>query len=70
MDPLNQAIAWLALAQQLEHAGEGLWNDLKRVLDQHGVEADTETLDGIIADAARRKALAQADAAGPTANGD
>jgi len=67
---MTAAIQWLALASQIMNGGEALWNKIKGVLAEHGIEADTSTLDGIIADAARRRAMAEADAKGPRANGD
>jgi hypothetical protein len=63
MDPIHQAIAWLALAQQIEHEGEPLWSELKAVFDRHHVEIDVETLDLIVAAGIWRKTLlAQHDA--------
>ena len=61
---LQEVLKWLALAQQIKAAGEGPWNQIKAVLAANGIEADTAALDVVIADADRRKALAEADAKG------
>jgi hypothetical protein len=57
-------IQWVGLARQVFAVGSGLWTDIKRVLADHGVAADTAELDAVAADADRRKALAEAEARG------
>lgn len=63
-EQLAAAIQWLALGQQVVAGGEALWKELKGVLTSHGIDADNAALDRVIVDAARRKAQAEADAAG------
>lgn len=65
---LAAVLQWLDIAQQIEAKGEGVWTAIKAVLVDHGIEADTAALDAAIADAARRKALAEHEAAGPLAD--
>ncbi len=62
MNELQTALKWLALGQQVFAAGAGPWSQIKDVLAANGIEADTAVLDAVIADADRRKALAEADA--------
>lgn len=64
MDQLQIALQWLALGQQVFAKGEAVWNQIKGVLSANGIEADTAALDQVIADASRRKAQAERDAAG------
>lgn len=64
MGELQTALKWLALGQQVIAAGAGPWAEIKAVMAAHGIEADTAALDAVIADADRRKALAEADAKG------
>ena len=64
---LQAAITWLTLGQQALAAGEtvatAVVSAVKNILADHGVAADTAALETAIADAARRKAQADADAA-------
>lgn len=64
MNELETAMKWLALGQQIVERGTLVWEQIKLVLSQHGIEADTVALDAVIADADRRKAQAEADARG------
>jgi hypothetical protein len=64
VNELQTALAWLSLGQQVITAGEDVWNQIKGVLAANGIEADNAHLDAVIADAARRKAQAEADARG------
>jgi len=57
MDPIHQAIAWLTFAQQIEHTGDQLWAEIKKVCVAYDVEIDTESLDAIVRAAQRRRAL-------------
>lgn len=61
---LNALVQWLAIGQQVFSGGTALWTDIKAVLANHGVSADTAALDAVIADATTREARAEADAAG------
>lgn len=64
---------WLGVLQQVEAAGSGAWDSVKAALAAHGIEADTAQLDAVIADAARRKALAEREARdviGPISTGN
>lgn len=62
---LQAIFQWLALLQQLEQKGSAAFAAVKQVLATHGIEGDTAALDAVIADAARRKALAEAEARPP-----
>lgn len=64
MNELETAMKWLALGQQIVQRGTAVWEQIKGVLAQHGIEADTVALDDVIADADRRKAQAERDAIG------
>lgn len=63
---LNGIVQWITVLQQLEAKGKPAWDSVKKTLADHGIEADTAALDEVIADAARRKAQAERDAAGPS----
>lgn len=64
MNELEFALKWLGIGQQVLQAGEGAWAAIKATLAEQGITGDTEALDRVIADAARRKALAEQDATG------
>lgn len=58
---LNQ---WISLFGAVYAGGEKLWSDIKGVLANHGIQADTDALDAVIADAARREGIAREQALG------
>lgn len=60
---LGALIQWLTIGEQVFDKGATVWADIQKVLAAHGIAADTAALDAVIADAARRKALAEQDAA-------
>jgi hypothetical protein len=55
---------WLALGEKVIKAGAGAMAAVKAAAASQGVEQDTAQLDAVILDAERRKALAEAEAAG------
>ena len=57
-------IQWITLGEKVFHAGKPAFDAIKAALAAHGVEADTEQLDKVIEDAARREAIAKAEAEG------
>jgi len=57
-------LAWIQLGQQVWEAGEPAFRAIKAALTPHGIEMDDSLLNAVIADAAARKARAEADAAG------
>lgn len=59
---LAAILQWLAIAQQIEAKGADAWAQIKQSLTDNGIDADTSELDAVIADAARRKALADSEA--------
>ena len=59
---LAAILQWLGLLQQIEQKGAAVFASVKKALADHGIEADTSALDEVIADAARRKALAEREA--------
>jgi hypothetical protein len=61
---LATLIEWMKIGQRVIEVGMPLWNDIKLVLANHGVEADSALLEQVIEDAARRQALAEAEAGG------
>lgn len=61
---LTSLLQWFTLLQQIVDKGEEAWGPVKAILAAHGIEADTSALDDVIVDAARRKALAEREAAG------
>lgn len=67
LNPANLAglIQWLTIGDQVFDKGQAVWSDIRKVLEAHGIAADNAALDAVIADAARRKALAQQDAGSP-----
>lgn len=67
MNGLQAALQWLALGQQVVAAGAGVLGQIQDVLKANGIEADTAALEQVIADADRRKALAERDARPATA---
>jgi hypothetical protein len=63
---LDALFQWFSVFQKIVLAPSAVFTDIKRVLAAHGIEADTAALDAVIADASRRKAIAQREAAGVT----
>lgn len=53
---------WITLGQQVFEKGASAFNAVKAALAANGIEADTAELDKVIADADRRKALAENEA--------
>ena len=58
-------VQWIGLLQQIVTGGTTVWDKIKAILVDHGIDADTAALDAVILDAAARKAQAQADATPP-----
>lgn len=57
-------IKWIGVLQQIQAKGKPAIDAVRAALAAHGIEADNALLDGVIADDARREALARRDAAG------
>lgn len=57
-------IQWITIGEQVWQKGEGLWNQIKQVLADNGIDADTSKIDESIADADRRKGIAENEARG------
>lgn len=55
-------IQWIAIFDQIRQRGGTVFSQIKTVLAANGIDADTSALDEVIADAARRKALAEREA--------
>lgn len=66
---LQAILQWITLLGQIEQKGSAAFAAVKQALANHGIEADTAALDAVIADAARRKALAEAEARPPSSPG-
>lgn len=56
-------LQWIALFDKIK-ANAKVFDQIKGVLAANNIEADTAALDEVIADATRRKALAEREAAG------
>jgi hypothetical protein len=52
---------WIALGQKVMAGGSAVYASVKAALAAHGIEADTDQLDAVIADAEKRKAMAEAE---------
>lgn len=61
---LEFIVAAFTLIHKIVQGGAPLVADIRAVLANHGVEADTAFLDQVIADAARRQRIAKAEAEG------
>jgi hypothetical protein len=59
---LEAALKWLAFGQQVVTAGAGALAAVKAAAAANGVQADTAAMEAVIADAERRKKLAEEDA--------
>lgn len=57
-------IQWIGIGQQIIASGSGLYSQIMGILRANGIQADTSALDEVIADADRRKAIAEAEARG------
>ena len=57
-------LQWIGVLQRIQASGGTAYAEIKGVLAAHGIEADTAALDAVIADASRRKAIAQREATG------
>lgn len=68
---LTTILAWLSLLERIQKspAAGAVMDKIKAALAAHGIEADNAVLDGIIVDAARQKALAEAEARPPSEPG-
>lgn len=55
-------MAWLRILPQVVQAGVGVFAQIKGVLQDNGVDADTAELDRVIADAEARRQRAEAEA--------
>lgn len=62
MVELEAALKWLAFGQQVVTAGAGALAAVKAAAAANGVQADTAAMEAVIADAERRKKLAEEDA--------
>jgi hypothetical protein len=58
------ALQWIQVGQKVIQAGAPVLAEIKATMARHGIEADTSALDAVIVDAARRKAIAEAEAKG------
>lgn len=67
MNEFAAVMQWIALGQQAIAKGAEVMAQIKGVLAANGIEADTAALDAVIADADRRKKLAEDDARPPAA---
>lgn len=67
MNELQSVLQWLAIGQQVVQAGAGVMAQIRSVLEANGIEADTAALDQVIADADRRRAIAEREARPATA---
>lgn len=59
---------WISLLENLRAAGKPAIDAVRDALAAHGIEADNALLDGVIADATRREALAEREAGLAPAN--
>ncbi len=57
-------LQWLGVFEKIQASASGVaaFADVKRVLADHGIDADTSALETVIVDATRRQALAKHEA--------
>ena len=64
MFSIDFILKWIGILPQIAQAGSAAVAAVKGALAAHGIEADTAELDAVALDADRRKAIAEAEAAG------
>lgn len=55
MDQIQAAIQWLAVLRQLLSKGQEVWDEVRRLLADHGIEWDNAALDAAILEAEQAK---------------
>jgi hypothetical protein len=67
MITLEAVMAWITLLPKVVDGGKNLFDVIKAVLVNNGIDHDTAALDAAILDADKRKAIADAEAKGTPA---
>jgi hypothetical protein len=59
---IEAILSWVSLLPKLIDAGGAVYAEIKTILTDNGIDHDTTSLDAAIADADRRKSIADAEA--------